>query len=68
MINKFHESTCGMSQIITTSENAKKLAFAYRQFNANKKAYDCKLITKDMYEFAKEEILKLIGVFTSRKN
>jgi len=32
------------------------LAFTHWQYNANKKAYAAKLITKTMYEYAREEL------------
>jgi len=43
-----------------TYESVEDLAFAHWQYNANEKAYAKKLITKAMYEFAREELCKSI--------
>jgi len=43
------------------------LAFAHWQQHANEKAYAAKLITKAMYEFARDEIHKKIASFTPDK-
>lgn len=37
------------------------LAFVIWQYNANETAYDKKLITADMYEFAREKLQKRIS-------
>ncbi|MCL2224900.1 MAG: hypothetical protein FWB96_08040 [Defluviitaleaceae bacterium] len=36
------------------------IAFAHWQYNANEKAYSAKLITKTMYEYARDELHKSI--------
>jgi len=41
-----------------TAESIEDLAFAHWQYNANEKAYAAKLITKAMYEFARNELQK----------
>ena len=43
-----------------TSEHVENLAFLHWQHNANEKAYANMLITKTMYEFAREELRKSI--------
>jgi len=43
------------------------LAFAHWQQSANEKAYAAKLITKAMYEFARDEIHKKIASFAPDK-
>lgn len=46
-------------------EYIEDLAFANWQFKANEAAYNNKLITTDMYEFAKEKIQKKIDNLSS---
>ena len=45
-------------------DSVKDLAFAHWQYNANEKAYENRLITKAMYEFAREELRKTIERFS----
>jgi len=47
-----------------TYENVEDLAFAHWQYNANEKAYAGKLITKRMYEFARDELRKTIDLLS----
>ena len=49
------------------SSETNDLAFAHWQQHANEKAYAAKLITKAMYEFARDEIHKKISCFTPDK-
>ena len=44
----------------STYENVETLAFTYWQYNANEKAYEKGMITKTMYEYAREELCKSI--------
>ena len=43
-----------------TYASIEDLAFAHWQYKANEKLYAAKLITQNMYEFAKQELLKAI--------
>ena len=43
-----------------TYASIEDLAFVHWQYKANEKAYAAKLITRGMYEFAREELLKAI--------
>ena len=43
-----------------TYKNVEDLAFAYWQYTANEKAYANKMITRNMYEYARDEVRKLI--------
>ena len=55
--------TCDKSDEITNiaSRNLiEDLAFTHWQYKANEKAYEEKLITKTMYEYAREELRKSI--------
>jgi len=45
---------------IATHEHIENLAFTHWQYNANEKAYANKLITKIMYEYARDELQKSI--------
>ncbi|MCL2399296.1 MAG: hypothetical protein FWC91_06080 [Defluviitaleaceae bacterium] len=46
--------------LITIIKNTQDLAFAHWQYDANEKAYSAKLITKAMYEYARDELHKSI--------
>ena len=50
-----------MVKFATPSCETSDLAFAHWQQYANEKAYAAKLITKTMYEFARDEIHKTIA-------
>ena len=56
-----------MSKVTALSCKTNDLAFAHWQQHANEKAYAAKLITKAMYEFARDEIHKKIASFTPDK-
>jgi len=56
-----------MSKVTAPSREANDLAFAHWQQHANEKAYATKLITKAMYEFARDEIHKKISGFAPDK-
>ena len=43
-----------------TYKNVENLAFAHWQYAANEKAYANKMITRNMYEYARDEVRKLI--------
>ena len=43
-----------------TYNSVEELAFAHWQYNANEKAYASRLVSKSMYEFARDEIRKSI--------
>jgi len=43
-----------------TYKNVEDLAFAHWQYAANEKAYVNKMITRNMYEYARDEVQKLI--------
>ena len=50
-------------KLTKTDEKIKDLAFTYWQYKANEKAYAAKLITKTMYDYAKEELrVKINGL------
>ena len=51
-----------MVKVSTPTCEANDLAFAHWQQYANEKAYAAKLITKAMYEFARDEIHKTIAL------
>jgi hypothetical protein len=44
----------------TNPEAVYDIAFAHWQYSANEKAYSAKLITKTMYEYARDELHKSI--------
>jgi len=46
--------------VTTTIETMQDLAFAHWKYNANEMAYSAKLITKAMYEYARDELHKTI--------
>ena len=46
--------------VTTIIEPTQDLAFAHWKYNANEKAYSAKLITKAMYEYARDELHKII--------
>ena len=47
--------------MMTASASAvEELAFTHWQVSANEKAYEAKLITKTMYEYARDELHKTI--------
>jgi len=55
--------TCDKSDEITNiapRNHIEDLAFTHWQYKANEKAYEEKLITKTMYEYAREELRKSI--------
>jgi len=49
-----------------TADSVEDLAFTHWQFNANEKAYAARLITKDMYEFARDELQKSIDSLSKK--
>jgi len=56
-----------MVKIATPSCEMSELAFAHWQQYANEKAYAAKLITKAMYEFARDEIHKTIALLSQAR-
>jgi len=48
----------GAAMLVATNETVQDLAFAHWQYNANEKAYSANLITKAMYEYARDELHK----------
>jgi len=46
--------------VMTEANHVESLAFAHWQHSVNEKAYEAKLITKTMYEFARDELQKII--------
>jgi len=64
-INIFRGGT--MVKITIPSCETNDLVFAHWQQYANEKAYAAKLITKAMYEFARDEIHKKISCFAPDK-
>ena len=56
-----------MVKITIPSCETNDLVFAHWQQYANEKAYAAKLITKAMYEFARDEIHKKISCFAPDK-
>ena len=53
-----------MVKVTVPTCEANDLAFAHWQQYANEKAYEAKLITKAMYEFARDEIHKTIALLS----
>ena len=53
-----------MVKVSTSTCEASDLAFAHWQQCANEKAYEAKLITKAMYEFARDEIHKTTALLS----
>jgi len=46
--------------VMTEANHVENLAFAHWQHSANEKAYEARLITKAMYELARDELQKTI--------
>ena len=46
--------------VTTTIESTQDLAYAHWKYNANEMAYSANLITKAMYEYARDELHKSI--------
>lgn len=49
-----------------TANSVEELAFTHWQQSANEKAYAAKLITKTMYEFARDELQKSIEYLSNK--